>query len=98
MDLNNIVQWLRGVDESQWEKQSKLLAATIAVLREMSRPITRRDKMGTQSTEPDLLPPDAAKINAAMPYLRGMLAAMNMHDREYAIEYGKTALELLPVE
>jgi hypothetical protein len=93
-DLKSIVQWLRGGDESQWEQQSRLLAATIAVLKEISRPVTRLDEAG--SREPDLLPPRAAEINAAMPYLRGMLASMNRHGREYALEYGETALELLP--
>ena len=62
-DVKNIVQWLRGRDESQWEEQTKLLFETMAVLREMSLPITRRDR-------PDLLPPGAAGINNGMPYLR----------------------------
>lgn len=93
-DLQNIVQWLRGEDDSQWEHHSRLLAATIAVLKEISRPVTRLDEAG--SREPDLLPPRAAEINAAMPYLRGMLASMNRHGREYALEYGEAALELLP--
>jgi hypothetical protein len=95
-DLKNIVQWLRGVDESQWEHQSRLLAATIAVLREISRPVTRPDEAGSRSREPDLLPPRAAEINAAMPYLRGMLASMNRHGRDYALEYGEAALDLPP--
>jgi hypothetical protein len=95
-DLKNIVEWLRGDDDSQWEHHSRLLAATIAVLREISRPITRQDK--TESRDPDLLPPRATEINAAMPYLRGMLASMNRHGRDYALEYGGAALELLPEE
>jgi hypothetical protein len=90
-DVKNIVQWLRGVDESKWEAQTRLLFEIIAVLREMSDPIIRRDK-------PDLLPPRAVGINAAMPYLRGMLAAMFGHNRQDALEYGQAALALLPVE
>jgi hypothetical protein len=90
-DVKNIVQWLRGNDESQWEAQTKLLFETMAILREMSDPIIRRDK-------PDLLPPRAAGINAAMPYLRGMLAAMFGHNRQDALEYGEAILALLPVE
>lgn len=95
-DVENIVQWLRGRDESQWEHQSRLLAAAIAVLREISRPATRRDETGSRSIEPDLLPPKAAAINDAMPYLRGMLASMYGHSRIDALDYGKAALKLLP--
>ena len=97
-DLRNILQWLRGGDESQWEEQTRLLFETMAVLREMSLPITRPYKTGSRSTEPDLLPPRAAGINDSMPYLRGMLAAMFGHNRQDALEYGEAALELLPVE
>jgi hypothetical protein len=95
-DLKTIVQRLRASDDSQWEEQIRLLSDTMAVLTDMSRPITRRDKTGSRSIEPDLLPPGAAKINAAMPYLRGMLAAMFGHNRKEALEYGETALEFLP--
>jgi hypothetical protein len=95
-DVQNIVQWLRGDDESQWDEQIGLLSNAMAVLSELSRPITRRDETGSRSREPDVLPPGAAKINAAMPYLQGMSAAMRRHGREYALEYGETALELLP--
>jgi hypothetical protein len=90
-DVKNILQWLRGHDDSRWEEQTRLLFETMAVLREMSDPIIRRDK-------PDLLPPRAAGINDSMPYLRGMLAAMFGHNRQDALEYGQAALELLPVE
>ena len=90
-DVKNIVQWLRGVDQSKWEEQTRLLFEIMAVLREMSDPIVRRDK-------PDLLSPRAAGINAAMPYLRAMLAAMFGHNRKDALEHGETALGLLPVE
>lgn len=94
-DVENIVQWLRGRDESQWEHQSRLLAAAVAVLREISRP-ARRDETGSRSGEPELMPPEAAGINDAMPYLRGMLAAMNGRSRMDALDYGKAALKLLP--
>jgi hypothetical protein len=90
-DVKNILQWLRSRDESQWEEQTKLLFETMTVLSELSLPITRRDK-------PDLLPPGAAGINNGMPYLRGMLAAMFGHNRKDALEYGETALGVLPVE
>ncbi len=88
IDLKNIVQWLRSRDESQWEEQTRLLFETMAVLSDLSLPITRPDK-------PDLLPPGAAGINDGMPYLRGMLAAMFEHNRKEALEYGETALEFL---
>ena len=97
-DVENVVQWLRGRDESQWEGQTRLLFEPMAVLRQMAmaRPITHRDKMGSRSIEPDLLPPGAADINDGMLYLRRMLAAMFGHNRKDALEYGETALELLP--
>ena len=97
-DVKNILQWLRGRDEARWEEQTRLLFETMAVLRELSLPIARRDKTGSRSIEPDLLSPRAAGINDGMPYLRGMLAAMFGHNRKDALEYGEAALELLPVE
>jgi hypothetical protein len=95
-DVTNVVQWLRGRDESQWADQTSLLSETISELLDMSRPITRPDEAGNRSRDPDLLPPGATQINAAMPYLRGMLASMKRHGRDYATEYGEAALELLP--
>jgi hypothetical protein len=95
-DVKKILQWLRGQDESRWEEQTRLLFETMTVLREMSLPVTPRDKTGSRSIEPDLLPPGAAGINDGMPYLRGMLAAMFGHNRKDALEYGETALEFLP--
>jgi hypothetical protein len=95
-DVKNIVQWLRGGDESQWADQISLLSEAISQLQDLSRPIIRPDETGSRSREPDLLPPGATEINAAMPYLRGMLASMKRHGREYALEYGEAALELLP--
>jgi DNA-binding response OmpR family regulator len=69
--VQNILQWLRDDDESQWEEQIGLLSDTVAVLRE-------------------------AGINDAMPYLLGMLAAMDSHNRKDALEYGIAAWALLP--
>lgn len=90
-DVQNILQWLRGDDESQWEEQIGLLSDTVAVLREMSRPTH-----GTRSRRPDVTPLGPAGINDAMPYLLGMLAAMDGHNRKDALEYGEAAWALLP--
>ena len=96
IDLKNIVQWLRGRDESQWKAQTRVLSDTIAILKELTRPMPRLDRQPSQHRGPDLLLPGSADINNAMPYLRGMLAAMHEHRREDALRYGKAALELLP--
>jgi hypothetical protein len=95
-NVKKIVQWLRGDDESHWEEQITLLSETISKLVDKSRPITSGDETGSRTSDPDVLPPGAVEINAAMPYLRGMLASMKRYGREYALEYGETALELLP--
>jgi hypothetical protein len=91
-NVQNILQWLRGDDESQWEEQTRLLSETVAVLREMSGPTTRK----SGSRKPQLIRPRGAGINDAMPYLRGMLAAMDGRRRKDALEYGEAACTLLP--
>lgn len=83
-------------EQAALSAQTKLLSDTIAVLIEASRPIIRPAQTGSRSREPDVFPPGAARINAAMPYLQGMLASMKRHHRQYALELGETALELLP--
>jgi hypothetical protein len=40
-DLKNIIEWLRGWDESQWEEQIKMLSGTLVILSGLSRPIPR---------------------------------------------------------
>jgi hypothetical protein len=37
-DLKNIVQWLWGRDESQWDEQTKVLSDTIAILEDLPPP------------------------------------------------------------
>jgi hypothetical protein len=44
IDLKNILQWLRGQDESQWGEQAKALSDTIAVFKEFARPIPHLDR------------------------------------------------------
>jgi hypothetical protein len=96
-DLKNIVEWLRGGDESQWEGQTKLLSDTIAVFKELSRPIPHPDRSPNPSPR-DLysFPALPAGINEAMPYLRGMLTAMRGRSRQDALDYGEAAFALLP--
>ena len=95
-DLKNIVQWLRGRDESLWEEQTKVLSDTIATFEELSCPIPGVDGPNNPSGESELLPAEAAGIEGAMPHLRGMLAAMRGHRRQDALDCGNQALELLP--
>jgi hypothetical protein len=95
-DLKNIVRWLGGRDESQWEEQTRVLSDTIAILKELSRPMPRLDRQPSQHRGPDLLLPGTARINDAMPYLRGMLTAMRGRSRQDALDYGEAAFALLP--
>ena len=81
-DLNSIVQWLRGHDESQWQDQIRLLSDTISDLE--------------NDAEPEI--PQAAAIGVAMPHLIKMLIAMNGGRRVAALEHGQAALDLLPHE
>jgi hypothetical protein len=94
-ELEGIVQWLRGHDESKRQDQLGLLAATIYDLKEMVHPINRRDDAGSRSVDPDVIPVEAVRINAAMLHLDGMLDAMKRRNRETALEYGHAALGLL---
>jgi hypothetical protein len=94
--LKDIVEWLRSQDESLWGDQVGLLSETIGELSGMGQSKSRRDKTGSRSMEPDFLPPGAAEINAAMPHLERMLAAMQIRNRKEALDYGQSALRLLP--
>jgi hypothetical protein len=84
-DLKNIVQWLRGRDESQWAEQAKVLSDTIVIFEELSDPIA-----GTDGS------PEATGIAIAMPCLQGMLTAMQGRRRQDALDFGSEALKLLP--
>jgi hypothetical protein len=95
-DVTKIVQWLKCGDECHWENQTKLLSGVIAIFKEMSRPIPRLDKAPRRYRLPTVLPAHAAAIKDAMPYLRGMLAAMHARSRIDALDYGQAALGLLP--
>ena len=94
-DVKNILQWLRGQDNSQWEDQVGSLAGTIYDLKEIAEPTTRRDQTGSRSLEPDVIPPEAVRIYAALPYLAAMLDAMRIRNRMTAIDNGQAALALL---
>jgi hypothetical protein len=94
-DLKNIVQWLRGRSESQWEDQISLLSDSIAELSDMAVSMARREK-ARGSEESDLIPLIVAGIHAATPALEEMLGAMQRRNREAALEHGEAALELLP--
>ena len=91
-DVKNVLEWLRSNDEVQWEDQTALLSQTISDLEEMARPKTPHDKTVNRSTESR----EATAINAAMLDLIEMSMAMELGNREEAIESGKTALALLP--
>jgi len=81
-DLDSIVQWLRGHDDSQWQDQIRLLSDTISDLEDTTESKTRQ----------------AAAIDVAMPHLITMLTAMNGRKRVAALEEGQAALGLLPEE
>jgi hypothetical protein len=95
-DLKNIVQWLRGRTESQWEDQTSLLSDSMAELSDMAVSMARREKPRGGSDEPDRIPLIVAGIHAATPVLQEMLSAMQRRNREAALENGEAALELLP--
>jgi hypothetical protein len=81
-DLKNIVQWLRGHDESQWPDQIRLLSDTITDLENST----------------DLKTPQTTAIDVAMPHLIKMLIAMKSRKRVAALDQGQMALALLPGE
>ena len=85
-DLQTVLEWLRGSDESQWQYQTTLLSDMISDLQRMAR----------RSMESDLVPPGAAEINTAMPHLTNMLRVMQDRNRPAAIKSGEAALALLP--
>jgi hypothetical protein len=94
--LESIVQWLQSQDEKLWDDQAEVLRETIRELESSSRPKQRRDKTGSRSAEMPTGPLGAREIQAALPPLREMLAAMQRHDRNAALESATAALAALP--
>lgn len=100
-ELENIVQWLQSNDESQWDEQTRLLSETISGLQDV---FNQKAQGATQTTgsaerpsaESETFSPEATAINVAMRQLMKMLKAMHDHNRAGALEYGETALGLLP--
>ena len=85
-DLQTVLDWLRGSDESQWRYQTTLLSDMISDLQRMAR----------RSMESDFVPRGADEIKTAVPHLRKMLGAMRSENRTAAIKSGEAALALLP--
>jgi hypothetical protein len=94
-DLKNILQWLRGSDESQWVDQIRLLSETISQLKDLARQTTRTLTLDRPITESERFSPEATAINVAIPQLTKMLNTMHDHNRAAALDYGQAALELL---
>ena len=85
-DLQTVLDWLRGSDESQWRYQTTLLSDMIAEMQRMAR----------RSTESDSAPRIADEIKTAVPHLMKMLGAMRSENRGADIKSGEAALALLP--
>ena len=88
--IKGILEWLHGDDESQWYDETKLLAGTVAKLREMARAVRR-----SGGAEPHVISTQAMRINTALPHLYKMTAAMQRRNRTAAIVFGKLAVEAL---
>lgn len=102
-DLTNIIEWLKGNDESRWDDQTRLLSETISELEDFPRQATKGHEAapgsrGRPSAESNSYSQEATSISVAMPELMKMLKAMQDHNRAGALEYGQAALGLLPVE
>jgi hypothetical protein len=94
-NLNNVLHWLRGQDESQWEEVTQLLSETVSELQDLVHP-PHREMTGGPSSESHSFSPQATAINVAMPSLMRMLNAMRNHNKVVALEHGEAAMEFLP--
>lgn len=94
-NVKTVLQWLRSSDDLQWEDQTALLSQAVDDLEKMARPKTQLDRTGRQG-ESDFFSREAPAINAAMFDLIEMSLAMELGNREEAIESGEAALALLP--
>jgi hypothetical protein len=98
MDLKNILQWLRGYDESQWNDVNRLLSETISNLQDMVEQAKNHVTTNRPAAESNTFSAEATAINVAMPRLMQMLGAMHIRNRELALKHGEAALALLPAE
>ena len=98
-ELEGVLQWLRGSDESHWHAQTTLTSQTISNLQDLPRQARATAGMTElPSAESDSFSAKVTAVNVAMPQLMKMWEAMHNHNREAALEYGQAALELLPDE
>jgi hypothetical protein len=89
--LKNIVEWLEGSDESDWEGQTAFAVECISDMRRMAQPIRRNDKP-VSFAEEMFESPVAGKLSKAIPHAEAMLRSMRSRNRAAALQSGKAAL------
>lgn len=99
-ELEGVVQWLRGSDESHWHAQTTLMSQAISNLQDLARQARAKGAgmADGPSSESETYSAQTTAINVAMPELMKTWEAMHNHNRQAALEYGQAALELLADE
>jgi hypothetical protein len=86
--LKNILDWLDGKDEAEWERQIELGEDCRSDMERLARPKYSGARKGSHQFGPER-DPNAAKLNRAIPHVRAMLAAMRNRNRAAALEHGR---------
>jgi hypothetical protein len=93
--IESVVQWLQGTDETQWQDQFDLIQESTSELGRMSGPLPGQSKTGTRSVQRPVYAPGSEGMRAAIPHLQDMLVRIRSRDRAGAIESGLAALASL---
>lgn len=90
--LKNIVEWLEGSDESDWEGRTAFAVQCISDMRLMAQPLRRNDKPVSFAEEMPVESPVAGKLSKAIPHAKAMLRSMRSRNRAAALQSGKATL------
>lgn len=93
--LKNILEWLDGTDETEWDRQIQLGEECRSDMERMARPIYTGAKARSHGALGPERGPNAGKLDRAIPHVRAMLHAMQNRNRAAAVEHGKAAIAVM---
>jgi hypothetical protein len=82
--LTNILKWLEGNDDPNWDAQIEVGEECRSEMERMARPNYRQRTTGSPGHDP--------KLDRAIPHVRAMLSSMRSRKRAAAVEHGKAAV------
>ncbi|HEV8038273.1 MAG TPA: hypothetical protein VGP62_05365 [Bryobacteraceae bacterium] len=91
-ELESIIRWLEGKDETKWADQIALAEECLNTMRQRAKPVQDPSKSQSRSVQSPLPNREVEKINKAIPHVEAMLKVMRAKDRKKALEIGRAAV------